>query len=902
MRRRLSGRIGVAAAVAITSAVVPLASGTGAAAAATPTYYRPADGVFHLAGHGFGHGHGMSQWGAYGGAESGKTYQQILAWYYASPTFGTAGGTLKVQITSDSKGADGHYDTEVKPVSGLTATDSAGNTLALPTKAPSGTAYDLYRAVLLADGSFRVQAHLSTGWTSLAPSRTGATVTTWTGWVRFTASGRVLTLVRASGGTQLYRDALELDQTSGANGISVNRVTLEHYLAGVVSSEMPCSWTPTVNGTKRLDALEAQAVAARSYAAWRRQHPRSSQVDLVDSTSDQAYHGYSSEQSALTACPWTNPNGTKTSAEAAAVAATAGEVMVDSNAKPIFAQYSASNGGFETSGSQSYLPSRPDAWDGVPTESWSSHSWTDSFTAGQVQAAYPGVGSLSSITVTGRESLSGTDQNGATVHEQWGGRITGLTLTGSGGSVTTTGASFAAALGLMSPWFTIVVSKPASPGSVAATPGDAQATVRWTAPSSDGGGGIRGYTVTASPAITPVTVAGSARSTVISGLRNDTPYVFSVVASNTAGTGPATSSAPVTPSARVVFHPLPPTRVIDTRSTGGALKAGVARAVRVTGVAGVPSSGVVDVALDVVSLDSTATSGLVVYPHGGPRPPDPQLTWKQGDRVNALVPVKVGSSGLVDTRVLGGSTQLFVEVQGYWTAASAAGDVLTSVKPYKLFDSRPSGKPVGAGTAVTFPVVGRAGVPTGATAVVVQLTAAHPKQRDYVRAWGTGASRPGVYDLYAPAGRYTDTTAVVPLTSAGGLAVSPVYATHLVVSLLGWFTTSSTPSSGVVSLLTPATRVYKTTVPAHGTVTVALGVPVTAAAALVSVTGTGNVGAPLSVYAAGVSAPSTASLHLAGTAVASTVTTPLGSGKITIRNAAASSVRVAIDVLAWSAR
>jgi len=898
--KRLVGRGVLAAAVVATAALLPALPPVTTAAAAAPTYYRPADGVFHLAGHGYGHGHGMSQWGAYGGAESGKTYQQIVAWYYPTTTIGAAGGSIKVQITSDGRGSDGHYDAQVKPVAGLTATDSAGHTLALPAKAANGTAYDLYRAVLLADGTFRVQAHLSSGWTSLAPSGTGATATTWTGWVRFTATGGVLNLVRSNGSTELYREALELDQTSGATGITVNRLSLEHYLAGVVSSEMPCGWTPTVNGTKRLDALESQAIAARTYAAWRRQHPRSALVDIVDTTSDQAYHGYSAERTALTDCPWTNANGTKTSAEVAAITATAGQDLVDSSGKPVFAQFSASNGGFETSGGQSYLPNRPDAWDGVPTDSWSSHSWTDSVTAGQIQAAYPAVGTLASLTVNGRESLSGTDQNGATVGEQWGGRITQLTLTGSKGSVTTTGATFASALGLMGPWFTVVVTKPGAPASVSATPGDAQATVRWTPPASDGGGGIRSYTITATPAITPVTVSGTSRSAVISGLRNDTPYVFSVSAANTAGSGAGTSGTAVTPSARVVFHPLPPTRVVDTRSAGGAVKAGTVRSVKVAGVAGVPASGVIDVALDVVAIDPTSTGGVVVFPHGGARPADPQLTWPSGQRVNALVPVKVGSGGLVDVAVTAGSTQLFVDTQGYWTAANAAGDVLTAAKPFKAFDSR-SGKPVAAGSTPTIPIVGHGGVTTGATAVVVQLTAAHPQQRDYVRAWGSGARRPGVYDLYAPAGRYTDTTAVVPLTSAGSIVVSPLYATHLVVTVLGWFTTSSTPATGVCSLITPAHRVFRTSVPAHATVTVALGLPANAAGAIVALTGTGGVGAPLTVYAAGSSVPSTASLHLAGSPATATVVTPLGAGKVAVRNAAASAVQVVMDVVAWSA-
>ena len=52
-----------------------------AARAADPsaeTYRRPADGVYHLEGFGYGHGRGMSQWGARGAASLGVGYQEIL--------------------------------------------------------------------------------------------------------------------------------------------------------------------------------------------------------------------------------------------------------------------------------------------------------------------------------------------------------------------------------------------------------------------------------------------------------------------------------------------------------------------------------------------------------------------------------------------------------------------------------------------------------------------------------------------------------------------------------------------------------------------------------------------------------------------------------------------------------
>ena len=893
-------------ACAVVAAGAPVLLPTTPASAGAVTYYRPASGVLNLAGHGYGHGHGLSQWGAYGGAQAGKTYKQILDWYYGSPAYGTAGGIIKVQITSDGRNSDGSYDAQVKPGSGLTAVDAAGNSLTLPTADAQGTAYDGYRAVLLSDGTFRVQAHAGSAWTSLAPSASGSTPTSWTGWVRLSSSSGVLNVVRSDGSNELYRETIELDKTSSSTGVTVNRLSLDHYLAGVVTSEMPCSWTPTVDGSKRLDALEAQAVAARSYAAWRRQHPRTSQVDIVDNTSDQAYHGYSAEKTALSSCPWTNADGTKTGAGAAAVTATSGQVMVDGNGDPIFAQYSASNGGFETGGGQTYLPSRPDAWDGIPNDSWNSHSWTDSVSAGQLQASYPSIGSFTSLTVNAREALSGTDQNGHTVGEQWGGRITSLTVTGSAGSVTTSGPSFAGALGLMSPWFTVVVNRPSAPASVSAAAADAQATVRWSAPADDGGGGIRSYTVTASPSITPVAVAGTARSAVITGLTNDRAYTFSVAASNSAGTGGAAVAAAVTPTARVLFHALPPTRILDTHKTGGALRAGATRSVRVVGVAGVPSSGVMDVALNVVSLDSTATSYLAVRPHAGPRPASPQLSWTKGQRVNTLVWVKVGSNGAVDVTNANGSTHVVVDVEGYYTPAEqSGGDALTATPSTKLFDSRWSHRPVAAGAVQTVPVVGRAGVPSGATAVVVQLTAVRPSSRDYVRAWSAGAARPKSVALYAPAAATSSATAVVPLTSTGAINVSPISATHVAVSVEGWFApvagTPSPTTQGVTSLVTPTRRLVRMSLASGATKTLKLPLPAGDAAALVSLAAAGPAGTGVVLWPSGGRAPSVASMILRDGTVRTSRVTPVGTGgAISVHNGGRASVQIVIDVAGWA--
>ncbi|MGY3266129.1 hypothetical protein ACVWZN_002202 [Lysobacter sp. HA35] len=96
--------------------------------------------------------------------------------------------------------------------------------------------------------------------------------------------------------------------------------------------------------------------------------------------------------------------------------------------------------------------------------------------------------------------------------------------------------------------FAVNAVAPGAPSITAATAGDAAATITFTPPAYTGGVSVTGYTVTSAPG--GITATGGTSPITLSGLSNGTAYTFTVTATNSAGTGPASSaSATVTPKA-----------------------------------------------------------------------------------------------------------------------------------------------------------------------------------------------------------------------------------------------------------------------------------------------------------------------------------------------------------------
>ena len=425
---------GLLAGAALTGVV-----GAAPAVAAEEVVERPLDGLFAVEGHGWGHGRGMSQWGAQGAASLGRTADEIVSTYYP----GTARAVLAPAPIRVLLQGDEGADLQVHPAAGLTVTD-----LASGATAPLPVGPTMWRVTVDAVG-LHVESLTGTVW---RPFPLG-TATSHVGPVRF--SGPSMHRVALPKGiSRDYRGVVQAVRNGPTALASVVVLDLEDYLLGVVPRESSASW--------RTAALEAQSIAARSYSANKRDRVAGAgQWDICDTTQCQVFGG--SRLHTPTATVELEPATTS-----AAVRATAGVVRTYQG-KPILAEYSSSNGGWSTAGNVPYLAARRDDWDGALPNP--VHSWKATLRATDLERRFPALGTLKRIRVTAR------DGNG-----EWGGRVRtvvleGVSSTGAPTSVTTTGAGVqgarswpASSDGLRSSWWKPTASVAQAPAAARGRP------------------------------------------------------------------------------------------------------------------------------------------------------------------------------------------------------------------------------------------------------------------------------------------------------------------------------------------------------------------------------------------------------------------------------------------------
>jgi stage II sporulation protein D len=198
-------------------------------------------------------------------------------------------------------------------------------------------------------------------------------------------------------------------------GSQVHQMSIETYVRGVVSAEMPASWPAA--------ALAAQAVASRTYALTA--HAGGSRFDVYSDTRSQVYRG----------------RAAYTAQTDAAVAATAGQVVTYAG-QPAITYFFASSGGRTENVENVWPGSEPAPWlRGVvdPYDSGSGHSWTVAFT---FSSAAQRLGGL----------VRGSFQGIEVLRRGFSPRIVSAYVLGSGGRTPVSGAELASRLGLDDTW------------------------------------------------------------------------------------------------------------------------------------------------------------------------------------------------------------------------------------------------------------------------------------------------------------------------------------------------------------------------------------------------------------------------------------------------------------------
>jgi hypothetical protein len=206
----------------------------------------------------------------------------------------------------------------------------------------------------------------------------------------------------------------------------------------------------------------------------------------------------------------------------------------------------------------------------------------------------------------------------------------------------------------------------------------------------------------------------------------------------------------------------------------------------VTGVGGVPSSGVTAVALNVTVDQPTGLGYLTVWPAGEARPNASTHNYVPGLTVANLVLAKVGANGQVSIYNSSGNTHVIADVIGYF---SSAGGLFVPVSPQRLIDTRygTGGVTVmGAGDTRTLGMATNP-VPGNATAVIVNVTSVNSTAPGYVTVWPTATGRPLASTLNPRPGVAVPNQAYLRVGTGGGLdAFNANGSTDLIVDVFGY--------------------------------------------------------------------------------------------------------------------
>jgi N-acetylmuramoyl-L-alanine amidase-like protein len=259
-----------------------------------------------------------------------------------------------------------------------------------------------------------------------------------------------------------------------------------------------------------------------------------------------------------------------------------------------------------------------------------------------------------------------------------------------------------------------------------------------------------------------------------------------------------------------------PARILDTRSglgtPAGLVRSGQSRTFQVTGVGGVPASGVGTVVLNVTAIKPSQSGYLTVYPSGRPRPATPSLNYPAGRTTDNLVHIPVGELGKVSLYEWSADVHVVADVLG-WTSNGGAtlqpGEgLLNPTMPIRALDTRKTSAlgPAAARSVKVTGIGGSAGVPaTGAGAVVLNVHVLRPTTAGYLTVYPGGQSRPATWNLNFRTGETRANRVIVPVGTNGTVNVfNSAGSSHVIVDVNGWYTgPNSTVGGAKLTGITP---------------------------------------------------------------------------------------------------
>ncbi|MGD9999842.1 MAG: SpoIID/LytB domain-containing protein [Ilumatobacteraceae bacterium] len=782
--------------------------------------------TLELEGHGYGHGVGLSQWGAYGyAANYGWSAAQILDHYYGGTVSGTTDATT---MTVRLMALDDQQTAVVHP-KGALVVDGVGGPW--PSVVAREVAPGSYTVWARGDGQFCPAATDPLAeWTAVASGLPSVNIHPQTDTSASTDVTDLAAVCEPSGRVRTYRGTIRaINGTAGENR-TVNELPLEQYLRPVVATEMSASWAPQGSA-----ALQAQAVAARSYGLAENRYSYAKTCDLVC----QYYPGVGWRQGV---------GGTFNKYEQPAVdvnvQATAAVVRrVGSPAGPIaLTMFSASSGGW-TAASSLPFPAVEDLGDATPGNP--NHTWQTTLSAGTITAKWPSIGAFTGITVTARSGQG-----------DWGGRVVSMTVNGDAGSVTLTGDAFRSAMGLKSNWFAVrgtpstapTPAPPVAPGAPSAPPSPFQCDGRdappATAQPSDGaparfqpivpvrlidtrdGTGTdarplaTGCTLVVRPTVPPGTTAvainivtvdpraqgfitaypcdvgrtytsvvQSQVGHIVSGSAivpiggDGTFCVFSNVTTEVVidMTGSFSATAPDR------YEPIVTTRLFDSRPSGRLPAGTVVRVpTRGPGRAAADSTGA---SLTIHALDPAYAGFVTVWPCDAPRPWASSANVDLHGAVANYADIAVSDSGEACV-FISAPMDIAVDLNG-WYGPSATAD-FHAVTPFRIADTRegqPWSGPFVRDVGRTITVAGLGSLPgPGVTrSVAVQLTAVDGSRAGWFTVHPCLDPAPDVSMLRYVADTNVAVLVNTVLDAAGRWCVVTNGSSDLVIDVSGWF-------------------------------------------------------------------------------------------------------------------